>query len=196
MQQFIDENGANTEVNGINPSRIFQALSFSAEKHRHQKRKDIDESPYVLHPIAVATVLAVEGNITDETLLMAALLHDTIEDVEGVTHEVLAAHFGAELADLVKEVTDDTTLTRQERKSLQVEHMLKASNRAKLLKIADKTCNIRDIMHTPPDGWSVERRLEYLVSSKKVVDSCRGINSTLEEVYDSTLRAGEKLLQG
>jgi GTP diphosphokinase / guanosine-3',5'-bis(diphosphate) 3'-diphosphatase len=184
-----------TAMLGVNAALLMRALSFSADKHRHQKRKDVDESPYILHPIAVATVLAVEGNVTDETLLIAALLHDTVEDV-GVTHAELVWHFGVIVADLVMEVSDDKNLPKQTRKELQVEHAGHSSDRAKQLKVADKTCNIRDIMHTPPTDWSLEHRQEYLEWTKRVVDNCRGVNLPLEAVYDSVLQEGEKLLAG
>ncbi|HRK74638.1 MAG TPA: HD domain-containing protein, partial [Rhodothermales bacterium] len=140
---------------------IFRALSFAAEKHRHQRRKDVTASPYINHPIAVASVLAVEAGLDDPILLMAAILHDTVEDTE-TNFEELLDHFGTEVAELVRELTDDKSLPKEIRKTLQVEHAPHRSQKAKCLKMADKICNIRDILEHPPAGWSPERRLAYL----------------------------------
>jgi len=173
---------------------ILEALAFAAEKHRNQRRKDREASPYINHPIAVAAVLASEGQVTDGELLIAALLHDTIEDTLTTAAE-LATRFGAEVADLVLEVTDDKSLPKAERKSRQVAHAPHASARAKQLKIADKICNIRDIASAPPSGWSLERREEYLDWTERVVRGCRGVNAALDRAYDETLRDGRQALR-
>lgn len=133
----------------MNPAQLLKAIAFAADKHRDQRRKDAEASPYINHPIAVATVLATEGQVSDETTLIAAALHDTVEDTE-TTFTELDELFGPQVTALVREVTDDKSLKKTERKSLQVEHAAQSSNRAKQLKIADKICNIRDIMIRPP----------------------------------------------
>ena len=140
--------------------KVFQALAFAAHKHRDQRRKDAGASPYINHPIALADILVNEGGITDHIVLCAAILHDTIEDTE-TTYEELVVAFGREIADVVQEVTDDKSLDKAVRKQLQIEHAPHASSRAKLVKLADKTCNLRDIAATPPAGWSEERRREF-----------------------------------
>src|SRR5262245_37053380 len=133
-------------------ARLLQALHFSADKHRNQRRKDRGASPYINHPIEVATVLATVAGVTDLTTLIAAVLHDTIEDT-ATTGDELEAAFGREVRLLVEEMTDDKRLTKHERKRLQIVHAARASHRAKLIKIADKICNVRDVTHAPPDGW-------------------------------------------
>jgi len=165
---------------------LLKAISFAAEKHSAQRRKDSDASPYINHPIAVVTVLADEGNVGDEALLIAAVLHDTVEDTE-TTFEILEELFGIDITNIVREVTDDKSLPKATRKELQVEHAQYASPRAKQLKIADKICNIRDILNSPPADWSLERRREYLEWTQKVVTGCRGINHLLDEAYDKIL---------
>lgn len=162
------------------------ALDFAARKHRDQRRKDAEESPYINHPIAVATVLAVEGDVTDESILLAASLHDTVEDTE-TTFEELTAHFGKDVSDLVREVTDDKILDKKVRKELQIEHAAKSSAQAKQIKIADKICNIRDITNSPPVGWSVQRRADYLQLAQKVVTGCRGVNTKLDQCFDEAV---------
>ena len=174
--------------------RLLGAIAFAAEKHRYQRRKDADATPYVNHVIAVAMVLAEEGYVTDEELLLAAVLHDTVEDTD-TTFTELEARFGPVIAGLVSEVTDDKTLKKEERKLLQEVRAPLASDRAKQLKIADKICNIRDITHHPPADWPLERRLEYLLWSTRVVAGCRGINLLLDRVYDEAAAEAVRLLE-
>jgi guanosine-3',5'-bis(diphosphate) 3'-pyrophosphohydrolase len=169
-----------------NPATLLGALAFAAEKHRDQRRKDASASPYINHPIAVALILAAEGGVADEALLMAAVLHDTVEDTTTTLTE-LTEHFGADVANLVAEVTDDKRLPKESRKELQVEHAPHISSRAKMLKMADKISNIRDIVASPPTGWPLERKVEYLAWTKRVVAGCRGVNGLLEAAYDRTL---------
>jgi guanosine-3',5'-bis(diphosphate) 3'-pyrophosphohydrolase len=176
-------------------ARVLQALHFSAEKHRHQRRKDHAASPYINHPIEVATTLATVGGVSDVTTLVAAVLHDTIEDTD-TTAEELEERFGREVRLLVEEMTDDKRLPKVERKRRQVAHAREASHRAKLIKLADKICNVRDITHAPPAGWSAERRREYLEWTAEVVSGCRGANAALEQRFDAVLADGRAALDG
>jgi GTP diphosphokinase / guanosine-3',5'-bis(diphosphate) 3'-diphosphatase len=169
--------------------KVFEALAFAAHKHRDQRRKDEGASPYINHPIALANILVNEGGITDHVVLCAAILHDTIEDTE-TTYDELVEAFGPEIADAVQEVTDDKSLPKAERKLLQIEHAAHVSPRAKLVKLADKTCNLRDIATSPPAKWSDERRREYFVWAKKVVAGVRGSNPALEAAFDKACLAG------
>lgn len=127
---------------------LIGAVAFAAEKHRNQRRKDADASPYINHPIALANVLANEGRVHDVAVICAAVLHDTIEDTE-TTEDELRSLFGPEVASIVLEVTDDKALEKQVRKQLQIEHAPHASPKAKLVKLADKICNLRDILASP-----------------------------------------------
>jgi GTP diphosphokinase / guanosine-3',5'-bis(diphosphate) 3'-diphosphatase len=152
-------------------ARLLMALAFAAEKHRHQRRKDAAASPYINHPIAVANVLAIEGCVTDEAILLAACLHDTVEDTQ-TTFEELEETFGTEVSHLVRDVTDDKSLEKALRKQLQIEHAAKSSDKVKQIKIADKICNVRDIINCPPHDWSSQRRTEYMDWAQKVVSGC------------------------
>jgi GTP diphosphokinase / guanosine-3',5'-bis(diphosphate) 3'-diphosphatase len=172
---------------------IFKALRFSAEKHNDQRRKDSKSSPYINHPIQVAETLWSVGGVRDETVLTAALLHDTIEDTDATPAEI-GHEFGEEVLALVLEVTDDKSLPKQVRKQLQIENAAKKSPRAKLLKLADKLCNVQDLVNSPPLNWSLKRRQEYLEWSEKVVQGIRGTNQPLETRYDEVLKAGKRLL--
>ncbi len=169
------------------------ALAFAAEKHRDQRRKDAGGSPYINHPIAVASVLAAEAGVGDQTLLLAAILHDTVEDTETSVEE-LRERFGPDVAGVVREVSDDKSMPKDVRKRLQVEHARSASPLAKCLKIADKICNVRDVTMTPPASWSLERRRQYLNWAEDVVAGCRGVNPKLDALFDRTLADGRRHL--
>ncbi len=172
---------------------VLRALHFAAQKHRDQRRKDPEASPYVNHVIDVAETLARVGGVDDASMLQAAILHDTIEDTETRAAEIERV-FGQEIQSLVTEMTDDRSLPKKERKRLQIEHAPHLSPRAKQIKLADKICNIRDVIHSPPESWSLERRLEYLDWSEQVVAGCRGCNPALEQCYDRILAEGRRLL--
>jgi GTP diphosphokinase / guanosine-3',5'-bis(diphosphate) 3'-diphosphatase len=170
-----------TEPNGI--SLILRALEFASHKHRDQRRKDKDASPYINHPIALANVLWHEGNVTDPLVIAAALLHDTIEDTETGWQELRGA-FGDEVADVVLEVTDVTWLKKNLRKRLQVSKARYSSERARLVKLADKICNLRDVAAHPPEKWDLARRREYFDWARDVVDRVRGTHPELERKFD------------
>ncbi|MEK6245198.1 MAG: HD domain-containing protein [Pseudomonadota bacterium] len=172
----------------MNLALLFKALSFAAHKHRDQRRKDAEASPYINHPIALAEVLAAEGGVTDLEVLAAALLHDTIEDT-ATTGEELAREFGGRIAAMVAEVTDDTRLPKVDRKRLQIEHAAGLSAGAKLVKLADKICNLRDVAGRPPAKWDLARRREYFEWAKRVIDGLRGVPGesmrALEAAFDA-----------
>ena len=165
---------------------LLQALSFAAEKHRHQRRKDARASPYINHPIALAHVLCHEGGVTDVTVLCAAVLHDTLEDTD-TTAEELTAAFGPRVSAIVEEVTDDKSLDKPLRKQRQIEHAAHLSNQAKLVKLADKICNVRDVLGCPPADWPAARRQAYLDWSAQVVAGLRGVHAGLEAVFDALI---------
>ncbi len=166
-------------------SLLFKALAFSAEKHRTQKRKDIDKSPYINHPIALANILA-QRWVIDENVLCAAILHDTIEDTK-TTADELRKHFGEKITSIVLEVSDDKSLDKDVRKQLQIDHAASLSKEAKLVKLADKIANITDIINSPPVNWSKERKQEYFAWAKAVVDNLRGAHQGLEKEFDDLI---------
>jgi len=175
--------------------RIFRALKFASEKHERHRRKGGRDIPYINHPIAVATLLATVAEVTDPDLLAAALLHDTVEDTDA-THEELVEQFGADIANLVAEVTDDPTLSSAQRKLTQEREASSKSPRAKLLRLADKTANVHDITYRPPPEWSVERRMEYYSWAERVVAKLRGVNAKLEERFDDVLAEARRVTSG
>jgi guanosine-3',5'-bis(diphosphate) 3'-pyrophosphohydrolase len=170
-----------THANGL--SIILEALAFAAGKHRDQRRKGSDASPYINHPIAVANILVNEGAVTDPLILCAAILHDTIEDT-GTTPEELSSRFGPEITGIVQEVTDDKSLPKADRKRLQIEHAPHLTERARTLKLADKISNLRDMASHPPHDWTMERRIEYFRWAARVVEGLRGVNPALEAAFD------------
>ena len=162
---------------------ILEALQFAAHKHRDQRRKDPQASPYINHPIALANVLWREAGVRRAEVIAAALLHDTIEDTETTAQE-LRERFGRKVASIVMEVTDDKSLLKQERKRLQVEHAPHLSREAKLVKLADKICNLRDMAEASPRTWPRSRVREYFDWSRRVVDGLRGVHPRLERIFD------------
>jgi GTP diphosphokinase / guanosine-3',5'-bis(diphosphate) 3'-diphosphatase len=166
---------------------VLSAVQFAAYKHRDQRRKDPAASPYVNHPIELANVLKLEGGVDDAQVLCAALLHDTIEDTD-TTVEELRAKFGAAIASVVLEVSDDKDLPKSRRKALQIEHAPHLSRAAKLVKLADKICNLRDVADHPPTNWPLSRRQEYFDWAKQVIDGLRGTHAGLERLFDETYR--------
>ncbi|MBF0486688.1 MAG: HD domain-containing protein [Nitrospirae bacterium] len=173
---------------------IISALKFSADKHRNQRRKDSMASPYINHPIEVAEILWNIGKVRDVNTIVAAILHDTVEDTETSPEEVKAL-FGKEIKDLVMEVTDDKSLPKQERKQLQIEHAPHKSISAKQIKISDKICNVTDITNHPPDNWTLQRKIDYLHWAEKVVEGLRGSNQDLETMFDEALKKGQDKYQ-
>ena len=166
---------------------LLKALAFAAHKHRDQRRKDAEASPYINHPIALADVLVNEAGVQDTEVLCAALLHDTVEDT-ATTHEELVNAFGSRIARIVAEVTDDKRLPQAERKRLQVEHAPALSPEARLVKLADKICNLRDVAERPPAKWDRARRREYFDWAKQVVDGLRGVHPRLEAAFDAAYK--------
>ena len=173
-------------------NRLLAAIAFAADKHRDQRRKDATASPYINHPIALANVLANEAEIDGERVLIAAVLHDTLEDTETTCAE-LRDRFGAEVAGVVAEVTDDKSLPKAERKRLQVEHAAHAPRGAKLVKLADKICNLRDILAAPPADWTAERKRAYFDWAALVVAGVRGVHPVLEAEFDRLLARRDEL---
>jgi GTP diphosphokinase / guanosine-3',5'-bis(diphosphate) 3'-diphosphatase len=167
---------------------VIQALAFAAGKHRDQRRKDAEASPYINHPIALASVLCCEAGIVDTTAICAAILHDTIEDTN-TTRRELEHHFGIEIAQIVTEVSDDTALSRTQRKQGQLDRAEHWKWRARLVELADKICNLRDVACSPPKEWSLERRREYFDWAKAVIDRLRGTHPELERLFDEAYRA-------
>lgn len=163
--------------------RFIKAIDFAAGKHRDQRRKDVDATPYINHPIELASLLVHEGDITDPAVIIAAILHDTLEDTQTTTEE-LENFFGKVVKDIVLEVTDDKTLPKPARKRLQVERAAGKSRNARLVKLADKICNLRDMSEHPPADWPLERKREYYDWAKEVIDQIRGTHEGLEALFD------------
>jgi guanosine-3',5'-bis(diphosphate) 3'-pyrophosphohydrolase len=185
-----------------NTGLILKALEFAAQRHKNQFRKGEDRPPYINHPIQVASLLINEGGEDDPVLLVAAILHDVIEDTvdspeeEDALKNEIASLFGDEVLSITLEVTDDMSLRKSDRKLMQIENAPKLSIRAKKLKVADKILNVRDITYHPPEGWHIDRILEYFDWSEKVVAGLKGVNQKLEDMFYETLKvAREKYSQ-
>lgn len=172
---------------------LLKALSFAADKHSRQTRKGAKTIPYINHPIETARVLAEIGKESDCALLAAAVLHDTVEDTKTSPTEIEAL-FGAEIRAIVDEVTDDKKLPKPVRKQKQIETAPHKSNRAKALKVADKICNVNDMVNNPPVGWSINRRLKYLDWAEAVHAGLKGANPLLDSHLAGLIVSGREAI--
>lgn len=163
-------------------AKVLAAAEFAAFKHREQRRKGVRGSPYINHPLAVASTLAQQAGVEDADVLAAAILHDTIEDTN-TTEGELARAFGRPIASIVAEVTDEKSQSKALRKRMQIAHAPHLSKQAKLVKLADKIVNLRDIVARPP-SWDLKRKQEYFDWAKQVVDGLRGVHPVLEAEFD------------
>jgi len=165
--------------------RILEAALFAAEKHAHQKRKGDAGEPYVNHLLEVAELISGSSDVLDANLVIAGLLHDTVEDV-GVTFADLEKKFGPDVSALVAEVTDDKSLPKAERKALQIQNAPKKSPRAQVIKLADKISNLRALLESPPSDWTAERRRQYFEWAKQVVGALSAPNGVLKAEFERT----------
>lgn len=171
-----------------NYHRLIQASLFAICKHQSQQRKNLKAEPYVTHPLRVADLLIRIAHVTDIDVLVAAILHDTVEDTD-TTIEEIREQFGLRAAGIVAEVTDDTTLSREERRRLQETSMATKSHGARLIKLADKLHNLSELITDPPTKWSQEQIEEYLEFARRVTEAGKGTNEDLERALWKLLTA-------
>ncbi|HUF02571.1 MAG TPA: HD domain-containing protein [Aridibacter sp.] len=174
-------------------SQLFLAAKFAARKHHGQFRKGADVEPYIVHPLEVAHLLSTVGGVDDPDILIAAILHDTIEDTK-TSEEDITCTFGERVCSIVVEVTDDRELPKQRRKELQEEHAPHLSHEAKQLKMCDKISNIADILDNPPEDWDLERKIEYVNWGERVFKGLRGANDRLERHFDELVERARREL--
>jgi guanosine-3',5'-bis(diphosphate) 3'-pyrophosphohydrolase len=174
-------------------ARLLAAAHFSADRHRDQRRKGVRDTPYINHPLEVAERIVRVGGVENVDVLVAAILHDTIEDTETTPDEIERA-FGVVVVDLVMEVTDDRSLTWLERKRLEIEHAATLSPGAKLIKLSDKISNVADTETNPPSSWSRSRRRDYLDFAEQIAIGCRGTNAALDAEFVRVLEQARKVI--
>jgi GTP diphosphokinase / guanosine-3',5'-bis(diphosphate) 3'-diphosphatase len=174
-------------------SKILNAAQAAARWHAKQRRKGSARAPYINHLLEVAKLVDQATGSKDPDLIVAALLHDAIED-QGVSRAAIAEQFGEDVAALVDEVSDDKSLPPEVRKRLQVEQAAKKSRRAKILKLADKISNVTDIGNDPPPDWSVERQRQYVQWGRDVVAGLRGTSPELERLFEEAAAEAERLI--
>ena len=178
----------------MSQDRVMGAALRAARWYSRQRRKGAAGEPYINHLLEVAALVAEATGGKDADLIIAALLHDAVED-QAVSPAAIAGEFGDDVASLVAEVTDDKTLPKAERKRLQVEHAPDKSARAKVLKLADKISNVTAIGKDPPLDWSIERQREYVQWARDVVSGLRGASPKLERAFDRAAAEAERLIE-
>jgi len=172
---------------------VFSALEYAAIKHQFQKRKGAAGIPYINHLIEVGNILIQKMERPTDELLVAAILHDTIEDTDAKEEEIKKI-FGKKVSDIVMEVTDNMRLPSSVRKKNQIEKAKELSYEARCIKIADKTCNIRDILFTRIN-WSKKRKLKYILWAGKVIDEIRDTDPDLIDEFDRVIKQSEEMLK-
>ena len=173
--------------------QLTKAIVFAAQCHAGQYRKD-GKTPYINHPLEVMNLVVSNVENPSTEMLIAAVLHDVVEDTN-VTAAEIKHMFGPHVSKLVAELTDDKTLSKEERKRIQLAQVHELSEEGKLLRLCDKICNVYDILYAPPGDWDLIRRMDYIQWAKAVVDKIRGIHPVLEMRFDELHRAGIKLLK-
>ncbi|HTF04218.1 MAG TPA: HD domain-containing protein [Bacteroidia bacterium] len=172
--------------------QLSKAIVFAAQAHAGQHRKD-GKTPYINHPLEVMNLVVRHVDNVSEEILIAAVLHDVVEDTT-ITSAEIKIMFGARVSKLVAELTDDKLMTKEERKRMQLEDVHRLSPEGKLLRLCDKICNVYDILYAPPGDWEIRRRMDYVRWAKAVVDKIRGTHPVLEKRFDELFVAGVKLL--
>ena len=172
--------------------QLSHAIIFAAQAHTGQYRKD-GKTPYINHPLEVMNLVVLNVEKAREEVLIAAVLHDVVEDTH-ITSAEIKEKFGQDVARLVAELTDDKTLTKEERKQMQLQEVHLLSSEGKLLRLCDKICNVYDILYAPPGDWDIQRRIDYINWARNVVDKIRGTHAELERRFDELYQAGIKLL--
>jgi (p)ppGpp synthase/HD superfamily hydrolase len=173
---------------------VLRAANLAAQWHVHQRRKGAAGEPYINHLLEVSHLVAQATNGSEPNVVIAALLHDAIED-QDVTAETIASEFGQHIVNIVLEVTDDKSLPKDERKRLQIETAPHKSREAKLIKLADKISNVRAIANSPAPDWMAQRKVEYVRWAKDVVAGLRGTSPWLEQQFDEAVASADDSLQ-
>ena len=166
--------------------QVCEGVEFAADKHRLQTRKNKAKTPYISHPIGVAYNLMNVGEVRETSVIIGALLHDTVEDTQ-TTFEEIEKKFGKNVAGLVREVTDDKTLATEARKRLQVINATQKSKGAAQIKLADKLYNLNDLFSNPPPDWSQVRIDRYYEWAQSVVDRLPKANDKLHAAVEGVI---------
>jgi (p)ppGpp synthase/HD superfamily hydrolase len=172
---------------------VTRAADFAARCHCGQVRKGTAAEPYVNHLAEVASLLATTAQEPDAYLVAAGWLHDVLEET-ATEREELERLFGRFVSDIVAEVTDDKSLPKEERKRLQVLQTPHKSDSARLLKLADKTSNLRSLAVSPPADWNEARCLAYVDWAEEVASSCKGLRSALDEAFGAAVLSARRAI--
>lgn len=161
---------------------LLKAVDFAAYKHRNQRRKNDKKSPYIEHPIHVAYTLS-QCDILDVNVLCGSLLHDTVEDTDTTLNDIETI-FGKKIVTIVNDVTDDKSLSKIERKRLQIEHTQGSGilYESKLVKLGDKFSNLSSLSSSPPVTWSSDEIQGYALWCYRVCLNLRNINSMMDKL--------------
>jgi guanosine-3',5'-bis(diphosphate) 3'-pyrophosphohydrolase len=167
---------------------VCMGVEFAAEKHQLQTRKNPEKTPYISHPIGVANYLIDTGEVRDPSIIIGALLHDTVEDTQ-TTWEEIEKRFGVRVANYVREMTDDKSLDKEARKRSQIVAASQKSKGAAQIKLADKLYNLNDLSHQPPKDWSQLRIDQYYEWAHSVIHRLPKVNDKLFQAVNDVINA-------
>jgi len=185
----------------ISLDRFSAALLFAARQHGVATKKGQPEIPFFHHCLEVAHTLIRIAKIRDATTLIAALLHDTIEHAD-TDPQAIRERFGEDVLAIVQEVSDDKHQPTEIRRKRQLAQIPQLSHPARLIRLADKFCNLLDRVQHPPPQWSAADLQTYCKWSRSAVAALRGSNSALEQAYEQRYRklldpqSGENFIAG
>jgi (p)ppGpp synthase/HD superfamily hydrolase len=189
LNKFLSSLKVGMESGALSPEegeKILKGVEFAMQKHQFQERKNSKKTPYVIHPIGVADHIMRVGKVYDADVIIAALMHDTIN--EGLaTKEELTKNFGKAVASYVEEVTDDQAIPVKERKKKQIIQALHQSKGASLIKLSDKWHNLNTLMKDPPSGWNREKMDLYFQWAQAVAENLPEVNAPLKESLHETI---------
>ena len=156
----------------MNTTNLLQTIKYARLAHKDQKRKNSAKDDYIVHAIDMADFIqdvALDLDIWERHIptIQATFLHDTVEDTT-VTIQDIARNFGNEVAGIVSQVSDNKSLSKMERKMLQLKHANTMSREAAIVKLADKWHNCRDLADDPPKGWTETQIMHYVYWSYKI----------------------------
>ena len=162
---------------------ITKAEAYARQNHEGQFRKGEAQEPYVTHVAEVASRVARYGG--SESAIAAAWLHDVVEDCDPEIEDIENL-FGSKVAKIVAEVTDDKSLSKQDRKARQVKNAPYKSEEACLVKWADKICNLLSIANSPPP-WDKARKMEYIEWAREVASGLPYSTSTTRQEFEDAI---------
>lgn len=170
--------------------KIEKSRNLAMARHSGQCRPNRGRDLKIDHIEEVARLVEESGGNHDE--IVAAWLHDIIEDTETIIEEIEEL-FGDDIAQLVDGLTDPpefSSMLLDFRKFQQAQRLLLKGNGVKRVKLCDQISNVRSVINDPPLGWDNKKCLAYIEGAKSIADVCYGISECLDNIFDKLYLEG------